>query len=288
MKNIIKYMCLSLSFGMLLTSCEDNDYTGASALEYNSSAITVTSSEASYTINEADIDEDDPTTYTVTLSASIPEATVVDAFVTFSQTDGTADGNDYSVGKIKIPAGSTTGSTTVEVNYTGEIEGSESFTLMASTNGNFTMASDFSVTINIEDKVNDVLEFSTTWAGSKTVNLIGAAGAELDFCTIDIDVLLLDSTGSLAAYLGATGSCTEEGSISDVPDGTYYVALDVYENDLAAYGLTDPVPVTINYNQEHFMSGTIINTEINMSSPTGLTVAAIVTKSGYDYTVVPF
>ena len=189
MKNIIKYMCLSLSFGMLLTSCEDNDYTGASALEYNSSAITVTSSEASYNIIEADIDEDDPTTYTVTLSASIPEATVVDAFVTFSQTDGTADGNDYSVGKIKIPAGSTTGSTAVEVNYTGDIEGSESFTLMANTNGNFTMASDFSVTINIEDKVNDVLEFSTTWAGSKTVNLVGASGVEIDFCAIDIDVL---------------------------------------------------------------------------------------------------
>ena len=288
MKNIIKYMCLSLSFGMLLTSCEDNDYTGASALEYNSSAITVTSSEASYTINEADIDEDDPTTYTVTLSASIPEATVVDAFVTFSQTDGTADGNDYSVGKIKIPAGSTTGSTAVEVNYTGDIEGSESFTLMANTNGNFTMASDFSVTINIEDKVNDVLEFSTTWAGSKTVNLIGAAGAELDFCTIDIDVLLFDSTGAFVDYLGATGACTEEGSISDVPDGEYYVVLDVYENDLAAYGLTDTVPVTITYNQENFMSGSIINTEINMSSPTGLTTVAVVTKSGYDYTVVPF
>ncbi len=281
-------MCLSLSFGMLLTSCEDNDYTGASALEYNSSAITVTSSEASYTINEADIDEDDPTTYTVTLSASIPEPTSVDAFVTFSQTDGNADGNDYSVGKIKIPAGSTTGSTAVEVNYTGDIEGSESFTLMANTNGNFTMASDFSVTINIEDKVNDVLEFSTTWAGSKTFNVPGANGVEVSFCAMDIDVLLLDSVGSLVDYLGATGACTEEGSISGVPDGTYYVALDVYANDLAGYGFTDTIPVTINYNQEHFMSGTITNTEINMSSPTGLTVAAIVTKSGYDYTVVPF
>jgi hypothetical protein len=76
--------------------------------------------------------------------------------------------------------------------------------------------------------------------------------------------------------------------MSDVPDGEYYVALDVYENDLAAYGLTETVPVTITYNQENFISGTIINTEINMSSPTGLTVVAVVTKSGYDYTVVPF
>jgi hypothetical protein len=289
MKNLIKYMCLSLSFGMLLTSCDDNDeYTGGSVLEYNSQAITVTSSEASYTFNEADIDEDEPSTYTVTLSASIPEAASVDAFVTFSQTDGTSDGNDYSVGSIKIPAGSTTGSTAVEVNYTGDIEGSESFTLMANTNGNFTMASDFSVTINIEDKVNDVLKFSTTWAGSKTVNLIGVAGAELDFCTIDIDVLLFDSSGAQIGYLGATSSCTEEGSMSDVPDGEYYVVLDVFENDLAVYELTDTVPVTITYNQENFISGSIINTEINMSSPTGLTTVAIVTKSGYNYTVVPF
>lgn len=287
MKNIIKYMCLSLSFGMLLTSCDDNEYTGHSALEWSSSAITVTSSEASYTINEMDIDEDEPSTYSITLSASIPEAKSVDAYVTFSQTDGNADANDYSVGSIKIPAGSTTGSTAIEVNYTGDIEGSESFTLMANTDGNFTLASDFSVTINIEDKVNDVLEFSTTWAGSKTVDLIGAPGTPLDFCAIDIDVLLFNSNG-FVQYLGATSSCNETGSTSGLPDGQYFVVLDVYENDLAAYGLTDTVPVTVSYNQEHFMSGSFINSEINLSSPTGLTTVAIVTKSGYDYTVEQF
>ena len=64
--------------------------------------------------------------------------------------------------------------------------------------------------------------------------------------------------------------------------------LDLLENDLAVYELTDTVPVTITYNQENFISGSIINTEINMSSPTGLTTVAVVTKSGYDYTVVPF
>jgi hypothetical protein len=289
MKNIIKYMCLSLSFGLLLTSCDDNeDYTGGSVLDYKASPITVSSSEASYTFNEANIDEDEPSTYTVTLSASIEETQPVDAYVTFSQTDGTADENDYSVGSIKIPAGATSGSTTVEVNYTGDIEGSESFTLMAKTIGNFTLASDFSVTINIEDKVNDVLEFSTTWAGSKTVDLVGVDGAELDFCTMDIDVLLFSSAGDLVDYLGASSSCTETGSISDVPDGEYYVVLDLYENALAAYELTDTVPVTISYNQENFISGSIINTELNLSSPTGLTTVAIVTKSGYNYTVVPF
>ena len=71
--------------------------------------------------------------------------------------------------------------------------------------------------------MNDVLEFSTTWAGSKTVNLIGVDGAELDFCTIDIDVVLYDSAGDYVQYLGASSSCTETGSISDVPDGEYYV-----------------------------------------------------------------
>ena len=105
---------------------------------------------------------------------------------------------------------------------------------------------------------------------------------------MDIDVLLFSSAGDLVDYLGASSSCTETGSISDVPDGEYYVVLDLFENALAAYELTDTVPVTISYNQENFISGSIINTELNLSSPTGLTTVAIVTKSGYNYTVVPF
>jgi hypothetical protein len=288
MKNIIKYMCLSLSFGLLLTSCDDNeDYTGGSVLDYKASPITVTSSEASYTFNEANIDEDEPSTYTVTLSASIEETQPVDAYVTFSQTDGTADENDYSVGSIKIPAGATSGSTTVEVNYTGDIEGSESFTLMAKTIGNFTLASDFSVTINIEDKINDILELSTNWSGEKTIDIIRGSTATLDFCDIDIDVLLYTDTGVLVQYLGATLDCPEKGSISGLADGDYYIVLQVYSNPLADFGSTDALPVTITYNQEHFISGSFVHNSLNLSSQGDLIAVASLKVSGYNYTVEP-
>jgi hypothetical protein len=288
MKNIIKYMCLSLSFGLLLTSCDDNeDYTGGSVLDYKASPITVTSSEASYTFNEANIDEDEPSTYTVTLSASIEETQPVDAYVTFSQTDGTADENDYSVGSIKIPAGATSGSTTVEVNYTGDIEGSESFTLMAKTIGNFTLASDFSVTINIEDKINDILELSTNWSGEKTIDIIRGSTATLDFCDIDIDVLLYTDTGVLVQSLGTTLDCPEKGSISGLADGDYYIVLQVYSNPLADFGSTDDLPVTITYNQEHFISGSFVYNSLNLSSQGDLIAVASLKVSGYNYTVEP-
>ena len=281
-------MCLSLSFGLLLTSCDDNeDYTGGSVLDYKASPITVTSSEASYTFNEANIDEDEPSTYTVTLSASIEETQPVDAYVTFSQTDGTADENDYSVGSIKIPAGATSGSTTVEVNYTGDIEGSESFTLMAKTIGNFTLASDFSVTINIEDKINDILELSTNWSGEKTIDIIRGSTATLDFCDIDIDVLLYTDTGVLVQYLGATLDCPEKGSISGLADGDYYIVLQVYSNPLADFGSTDALPVTITYNQEHFISGSFVHNSLNLSSQGDLIAVASLKVSGYNYTVEP-
>ena len=286
MKNIIKYICLSLSFGLLFTSCDDNEnYTGDSVLQYTVTPVTVSSTQASYTFNEADIDEDDSSTYTVKLSASITEAQPIDAYISFSQTEGTADANDYSVSSIKIPAGATSGSTEVVVNYTGDIEGSESFTLMAKTDGNFELTSPYSVTITIEDKINDVLELSTTWSGETTMNM--TSGTTLDFCDIDIDVLLYTDTGVFVQYLGATGACTETGSISGLADGDYYIVLDVYENPLADFGLTDALPVTITYNQEHFISGSFVHNSLNLSSTSILTAAAILKVSGYNYTVTP-
>ena len=288
MKNIIKYISLSLSFGLLFTSCDDNEnYTGDSVLQHTVTPVTVSSKEASYTFDEAMIDEDDTSTYTVTISASITEAQHVDAYISFSQTEGTADADDYSVSSIKIPAGSTSGSTKLAVNYTGDMEGSESFTLMAKTEGNFELASAYSVTITIKDKINDILELSTNWSGEKTIDLIRGSTATLDFCDIDIDVLLYTDTGVFVQYLGATLDCPEKGSISGLADGDYYIVLQVYDNPLANFGFTDDLPVTITYNQEHFISGSFVHNSLNLSSQGDLIAVASLKVSGYNYTVEP-
>ena len=286
MKNIIKYIGFTLSIGLLLTSCEDKEeFTGESVLAWGDQPITVTSSASSYTFDEAAIDEDVPSTYSVTVTASIAEAQPVSALISFKQTGGNADGDDYSVGNITIPAGATSGSTNIELNYTGDVEGSESFTLEAMADGNFNLSSAYSVTVTIEDKINDVLDLSTNWSGEYSYSA-GSAVVSLDFCEIDIDVLLYSTAGSFMGYLGATGACTEVGSLSGLPDGDYFIVLDLYDNPHVTFGATATVPVTVTYNQDYIgTSGSFTYTGINLSSPSDLYAAAIVSVSGYNYTI---
>jgi hypothetical protein len=286
MKNIIKYIGFTLSIGLLLTACEDKEeFTGESVLAWGDQPITVTSSANSYTFNEDAIDEDVPSTYSVSITASIAAAQPVSALISFKQTGGNADGDDYSVGNITIPAGSTSASTNIELNYTGDVEGSESFTLEAMADGNFNLSSAYSVTVTIEDKINDVLDLSTNWSGEYSYSA-GSAVVSLDFCEIDIDVLLYSTAGSFMGYLGATGACTEVGSLSGLPDGDYFIVLDLYDNPHVAFGATATVPVTVTYNQDYIgTSGSFTYTGINLSSPSDLYAAATVSVSGYNYTV---
>ena len=280
-------MYLTLFTGVMLTSCTDEDHTGASGINYSSVAITLTSAQATYTINESLIDIDVPSTYTITITASIPETQQVDAYVTFEQTEGKADGNDYSVGELKIPAGATTASTKIEIHKTGDIEGIETFNLSAKTNGNFTLASSFNLPVTIiDDHINDVLEFSITWSGSYTFeSFFGEVTA--DFCLIDLDVLLFNSAGSFVQYLGATGACTETGSISGLPDGEYYLVIEVYDNPFYITGESEPVPVTISYNQEYFASESFVSNSFDMGTTGLVAVATITISDGYNYTVTP-
>ena len=286
MKNIIKYIGFTLSIGLLLTACEDKEeFTGESVLAWKDQPITVTSSANSYTFNEDAIDEDVPSTYSVSITASIAEAQPVSALISFKQTGGTADGDDYSVGNITIPAGSTSASTNIELNYTGDVEGSESFTLEAMADGNFNLSSAYSVTVTIEDKINDVLDLSTNWSGEYSASS-GSAVVTLDFCKIDIDVLLFTSAGTFMGYLGAGATCTEEGSLSGLPDGDYFIVLDLFENPHQIYGATEIVPVTVTYNQDYIgTSGSFTYTGINLSSIEDYYAAATVSVSGYNYTV---
>lgn len=288
MNKIIKKIVL-LSFAILLfQSCEDNETSNITIVPLDPINIAVTVNENDVIVKENEIGESQD--YTIT--ASIEQAQEVDLALMLTQTGGTATlGDDFGFDEyIIISAGETSASALVHIYKTGDIE-TEDETLSvglttADKNANIG-AFNFNATIT-DDYITDVLEFSTTWAGSKNVNIPGGLSVDLDFCAIDIDVRLYTNQGDFLGFLGATGNCIETGSISGLPDGEYFIVLEVYANSLTAYGSTETLPVTINYNQEHFISGSIVNTELNLSSPTGLTPVAVVTKSGYNYTVSSF
>ncbi|PQJ82571.1 hypothetical protein BTO16_08280 [Polaribacter glomeratus] len=278
-----------MSISILFTSCEDNDqFTGASSLKWSDVAVTLSSAQTSYTINESLIDEDNPSTYSIKITATIAQPQPINAVVSFKQASGNANSADYSVGEIVIAAGQTVGSTNVEVFKTGDIEGTETFNLQAMVDANFTINS-FNLPVTISnDFVNDVLEFSTTWAGEYTFDN-GPASTTIDFCTIDFDVELYTTAGDFVQYLGATGACTETGSITGLPNGDYFVVLNLYDNPNTPFAETETVPVTVSYSQANFATaGSFTNTANNLSTPAGtLTAVATVTVNGYNYTVTP-
>jgi hypothetical protein len=289
MNKIIKKISL-LSFALLLfQACDDNETSNITIVPLDPIDIAVTVNENDVIINESEID----TSQDYTITATIEEAQQVDLALMLTQTGGTATlGDDFGFHDeyIIISAGETTASAVVHIYKTGDIETTDetlSVGLITADKNAKIAAFNFNATIT-DDYITDVLDFSTTWAGSTTANLIGGVTAELDFCAIDIDVLLFNSTGDFLGYLGATGDCIETGSMSGLPDGEYYVVLDLYSNDLVPYGSTETLPVTISYNQESFISGSIVNTELNLSSPIGQTAAVVVTKNGYNYTVAAF
>ena len=286
MNKIIKKITL-LSFALILfQACEDDETSNINIVPLDPINIAVTVNENDVIIKESEIGYSQD--YTIT--ATIEKAQEVDLALILTQTAGSATyGDDFSFDEeaIIISAGETTASAVVHIYKTGDIETTdETLSVGLKTADKNAKIGDFNFNATItDDYINDVLELSTTWSGETTMNM--TSGTTLDFCDIDIDVLLYTDTGVLVQYLGATGACTETGSISGLADGDYYIVLDVYENPLADFGLTDALPVTITYNQEHFISGSFVHNSLNLSSTSILTAAAILKVSGYNYTVTP-
>jgi len=287
MKKIFKPFSIFIVASLIFTSCEDeNDNTNASLINYSPATVTL-SSLSNTAFDESAIDPDNESTYVVTINATLSSPQPVNAIIDLVQSGGTANSSDYKAGTITIPAGSLTASANVEILKTGDIEGSETLNITGESRANFTVTP-FTFSASIEnDYINDVLEFSTTWSGSHTyTSIVGDITA--DFCLMDLDVLLYTSTGAFVQYLGGTEACTETGSISGLPDGDYYLVINVYDNPLSLTGLSEPIPVTISYSQEHFISESFVSNSFNMASPRGgVAVATITISDGYNYIVTP-
>jgi len=287
MKKIFKPFSIFIVASLILTSCEDeNDNTNASLINYSPATVTL-SSLSNTAFDESAIDPDDESTYVVTITATLSSPQPVNAIIDLVQSGGTANSSDFEAGKITIPAGSLTASANVKILQTGDIEGSETLNITGKSRANF-IVMPFTFSASIEnDYINNVLEISTTWSGSYSYDTI-VGDITADFCKTDLDVVLFNSAGNFVKYLGATADCTETGSISGLADGDYYLVIDVFDNPLSISGLSEPIPVTISYNQEHFVSGSFVSNSVNMASPVGLVAVATITISnGYNYTVTP-
>lgn len=288
MKNKINILLSSLLICGLMTSCnEEDDLTGESLLDYTPSTVTLSSSSPT-TFSESAIDEDDASTYEIVITASIPAPQPVNAVIEIYQSGGTASSDDFESTTITILAGDTSASGSVNILQTGGIEGTETLQLTGKAVSNFNVAPyTFNATIS-DDYINDNLDLTLSWDGSAEDGDITIAS----FCDIDFDLLLYDSAFGFVGYVLGSADCPEEGPISGLADGTYYLVTDLYANPFSGLGFTDTLPLTLSWNQQYFdTSGSISSDAFTLSSvpagPGGLIVVLEV-SNGYEYTLSPF
>jgi len=292
MKNKFKSIfLLALSVGVLATSCSEDDHTGASLINYTSPNVSLTASENNVVIPESTIDPDDG--YVITVTASIAEPVFTDIHIPLVQTGGNAGSGDFTSGTIIILSGLTSASTDVTfwLNCENGDDGDKTLELGAADNISNVNMDDFTLNVNImNDWINDVLALTFAWDGELTYD--GTIGeVTISFCDVDLDFPLTDDMGNVLGYIAGSGDCPEEGELSGLADGTYYIIAEVYDNPFEAEGLTDVIPVTTSYSQCGFdTEGSFENSTFNAGTPSNdaFPIAIVEVSGGYNYTITPW
>ena len=280
-------MIVILSF----SSCIKDEDLAIPATIHSSEEINITVNGLSV-FDERNIDPENTDTFQTTITATLSEAKTVDAIIDITQISGNADEDDFSFDStIIIEAGQTSASSVLEVYRTQDPEGTETFTLSASSRANFSI--DFEQTFSIEnDYINDVLNLSISWDNTYTYNDNGSI-ITLEACNeIDLDVYLYDLDYNYVATIAESADCPELGSISNLDDGNYMIGVYLYDSYLASYGLNQTLPLTITYSQDGFIEETsFVNNEFNTDDTWDLykevIVAEIEVRDGYMYTITP-
>lgn len=216
----------------------------------------------------------------------------IDAVLELSQVGGSAGSSDYEInGNIRIPSGQTTGSATVDILQTGDIEGEETLYLGVTSRANFDFEP-FSHEVTItNDHINDVLDLTMDWSGSYSYSSAGGAvDVTMDYCAVDFDLILYTSDGSYVGYVLGTADCPEEDQLSGLADGSYFLVVDLWSNPFSALNTGQPLPITLTVGQEYFpeTQTEIVFNGYTTDSSSGLqSIATIDVVGGYNYTITP-
>lgn len=287
MKKIVKNIAFLLFTGIIFTACDNDDATGDSIIDYSSVEVTLSSTMNNTVIDESSIDPDDLPVVTITASIAEPNPLSLRVPIVIANSS-TADADDFIMSELIIPALQTSATLEIEIAKNGVVEGDETLVLTGVDAANMTVTP-FELTVNIEnDFINDVLELELAWDGEFENGALNLSS----ICEIDYDLILASDAGILG-YIAGTAACPETGAISGLADGTYYLLADLYANPLSGLGFTDVIPLTLNYSQEFFSSGTLTNSEhtLNMAGATNqsviATMAVVTVTDGYNYTLSP-
>ena len=291
MKNKISKIGLVICAILFATACSKKE----NATDYSTNKFTRTnvtlSSTSPNNFDESAINSNVASTYQITITATLDSPQPIEAVIDLAQVGGTADANDFEAGTIHIPIGETTGSATVKILKTGDIEGEETLYIGGTSKANFDVTPfSHSVTIT-NDHINDVLDFTMDWAGSYSYSLGGGAiDVTIDYCSADFDLILFTAAGAYVGYVLGTASCPEEDQLSGLADGSYFLVADLYSNPFSGLNTGQPMPITLNVSQEYFpdTETEIVFNGYTTDTSSGLqAIATLDVVGGYNYTIIP-
>ena len=283
MKNILIKISFSILTFLLMFSCsEKDDYTGDSVLSVSSPTLAVSLGfPNAQTLIEQEISYD----FTVTIS----EIQAVDVVVHLEQTEGTATVNeDFSMPKsVKIEKGALSASGKITIHEDEIMEDTETVTIQigSGNEANLSGVSGQTVSFEIANLTEGDLVVGMSWAASSSVtDNYGNEIAAYDLANLR---LLLADSPFTRIYDKANGTANETYILSEAaPDMTYSFIADVHA---AMSEIPVDLDITLTFDQVGVINGqthsfsTALNT--TESCPTVNYVMATVTKSGNSYSI---
>lgn len=248
MKKINKYTMLSLfTATVLFVACDKDDATGDSTWKATKDVTGTIMVPFTGMQNVAEANND-KFVFTVTLD----KPQVVPVVVAVKQISGTATlGDDYNAPQsITIPAYATSASGEIEILNDDTVEGSETLVIQIGDEktSNASIASK-TMSFTIGNGLSDSLDMTFNYQHNFSIS-----GTPYSLCGIqyDMDYYVLDaSMNDTGIYDAATGACPEHLSLttSSLPDGTYYIYFDIYNDAGLSNAYHDPfkVSTTVEY-----------------------------------------
>ncbi|HZL09789.1 MAG TPA: hypothetical protein VFC65_07310 [Prolixibacteraceae bacterium] len=281
-KNIFYLLSLLAVISIGIVSCDDENNTGYSTMTPTSPTITIS---AGFTSPVTLTEDNSVHTFTVTLS----EPQIADIKLYIKQTDGTASASDYIVtGSLVIPAGSTSASGKIQILSDDMKEETETLTIQIGDESTANAAlTPITVSFNINNLTSGDLMIDLTWE----TDALTAVGLDLTpEKAVDLRFLLINSVGEIVDVADGASFETLTLSGTDLPDGEYRIATDIYST-INAGDFNAPITLDLNldFNQVGVINDTILTFPAAMTNSftcsTYRVIMATIQKTGQTYSI---
>jgi len=224
---------LVVLFGMALVSCKDDTTEVSTVTSFESFTTEFPTPLAVLEPEGAD------STHTITITFNEAQVTNLHLVISADAASTATEGVDFDFVTHDIEVLALSRKATVDIIVYGDDEPEEDETIVlhvesADPHGIPAPASALVIIILNKEGPTGVV---VSWDGEYT----DSAGVQSLCDHIDVDLFLLDDQGNFAGgFGGATGNCPELMAPGTLPDGTYSVVVNLYENGaLGAAGLVD-------------------------------------------------